>query len=90
MVFAVSSSVAVFLYVKGRVDADAEISKAQKKLAKAQEAIIKQNRILGGEKYQASVSEEVKEAERNKLREYEAEAQQWESSIKQFEGLRVA
>ena len=89
VVFAVSSSAAVFLLVKGRVDIDAEISKAQKKLERASEGVRKQRGILDDEGFKSKVAEELQEVERRKLRDAEAECREFEESIQQFERLKL-
>ena len=89
VVFAISSSAAVFLHVKGRVDIDGEISKASKKLEKAMQGIERQNKILGDQGYKEKVSAELQEVERKKLADLEAEMVAFEETIKQFEGLKV-
>ena len=89
VVYAVSSAAAVFLSVKGRVDFDAEITKAQKKLERANETVKKQRTILDDEGYNSKVSEELQEVERKRLRDSEAEMREFEESIKMFERLKV-
>ncbi|RDL36863.1 Valyl-tRNA synthetase-like protein [Venustampulla echinocandica] len=89
VVFSVSSAAAVFLHVKGRVDIDAEISKATKKLEKAKQGIEKQKKILGDEGYKSKVSEELQGVEERKLKDLEVEAKAFEETIGQFEGLRL-
>ena len=87
--FAVSAEATVFLLVKGRVDIDQEIEKARKKLERANEAVKKQKGILGDEGFQKKVAEELKEVERRKLRDAEAEVGVMEASIQQFEVLKL-
>ena len=87
--FAVSAEATVFLLVKGRVDIDQEIEKAKKKLERANEAVKKQKGILGDEGFQKKVAEELKEVERRKLRDAEAEVGVMEASIQQFEVLKL-
>ncbi|KAL9120281.1 MAG: hypothetical protein Q9187_003160 [Circinaria calcarea] len=89
VVFAVSSSAAVFLLVKGRVDIEAEISKAQKKLERASENVRKQRGILDDEGFRSKVADELQEVERRKLRDAEAECREFEESIQQFERLKL-
>ena len=87
--FPVSSSAAVFLRVKGRVDLDAEIAKATKKLEKTQAAIAKQQKLLADQGYLAKVSAQLQEADRKRLADYESEAKGFEATIRQFEGLKL-
>lgn len=73
------------------MDLDKEIAKAKAKLAKANEVREKQAKIVGemeaegGEK----VSGAVREGEREKLAVAEAEARNWEMSMRQFEELKL-
>lgn len=87
--FSVSASAAVFLHVKGRVDIDAEIAKAVKKLENTKKGIEKQGKILGDKAYQEKVSQELKDIEMGKLRDLEVEKSAFEETIKQFEQLKV-
>ncbi|KAI9757995.1 MAG: Valine--tRNA ligase, mitochondrial [Chaenotheca gracillima] len=89
VVFAVSSSAAVFLHVKGRVDIDAEITKAKSKLQKASEIATRQQKILNDPAYQQKASQELQEQERKKLADSEAEMRNYEESIHQFETLKL-
>jgi valyl-tRNA synthetase len=89
VVFAVSSAAAVFLHVKGRVDIDAEIQKAAKKLEKTKTGIEKQKKILADPAYQQKASEELQEVERKKLGDFETEQRGFEETIKQFETLKL-
>lgn len=85
----VSSSATVFLLVKGRIDIDAEIEKAQRKLGRAAEAVKKHQAILQDEGYHQNVSEELLEAQRQRLRNAEAEVREMEGSVQQFETLKL-
>lgn len=87
--FAVSSSAAVFLLVKGRVDIDAEIEKAKRKMEKASEAVRKQRAILDDPGYRSKVSGELQEMEKRKLKDAEAEVREFEASVAQFEQLKL-
>ncbi|KAI9808401.1 MAG: hypothetical protein M1826_004177 [Phylliscum demangeonii] len=89
VVFAVSSSVAVFLHVKGRVDIDVEIAKAQSKLRKASEGATRQRKIVNDPGYQQKVEPQLQEVEQKKLRDLEAEARNYEESMRQFERLKL-
>ena len=86
---AVSASATVFLLVKGRVDIDQEIEKARKKLERASETVKKQKGILSDEGYRSKVSEELQEVERKKLKDAEAEVREMETSMQQFERLKL-
>ena len=77
------------MHVKGRVDIDAEIQKATKKLDKTKQGIERQQKILGDEGYKEKVSKELQEVEINKLKDLETEKNAFEETIKQFEQLKV-
>jgi valyl-tRNA synthetase len=87
--YPVSTEASTFLYVKGRVDMDAEIAKAQKKLDKANANVQKQEKILNDPSYKEKVSEDVQAVEVKKLAESKQEARSFEETIKQFEQLKV-
>lgn len=89
VIFPVSSSAAVFLHVKGRVDIDAEIAKASKKLENTKKGLEKQKKILSDEGYKVKVSEELQKVEQNKLKDLESEAKAFEETIGQFENLKL-
>ena len=71
------------------MDADAEIAKAQAKLAKAVEGAKRQKKILEDPAYREKVGEELQEVERRKLRDFESECREFEGSIAQFEELKL-
>ncbi|KAI9806976.1 MAG: Valine--tRNA ligase, mitochondrial [Piccolia ochrophora] len=89
VVFAVSSDAAVYLYVKGRVDIDAEISKAKTKLQKASELITRQQKLLNDAGYQQKASAKLQESEKRRLADTEAEVRSYEDSIQHFERLKI-
>lgn len=89
VVFSVSASAAVFLYVKGRVDIDNEISKAAKKLEKTKAGIEKQRKILDDPSYKEKVSKELQEVERKRLADLETEQRGFEETVSQFEKLKL-
>ena len=86
-VFPVSASAAAYVYVKGMVDVDKEIEKAQGKLKRAEEVERKQVKTLG--EVEGKAGEAVVEQERGRLRDLRAEVGALESAIKQFERLNV-
>ncbi|KAI9662360.1 MAG: valine--tRNA ligase [Bathelium mastoideum] len=88
-VFAVSASAAVFLEVKGRVNIDTEITKAQTKMKKAADGATKQRKILDASDFTDRVSEAVKAAEQQKLEDLLVEQRNYERSIEQFERLKL-
>ena len=87
--YPVGTAASVFLYVKGRVDMDAEIAKAQKKLDKATAAVKRQEKTLSDPIYKEKVSPEVQEADQAKLADAKQEAKSYEETIKQFEQLKL-
>ena len=68
---------------------EAEIDKAKAKLSKARESVQRQEKILGMPGYGEKVSEAVREVERQKLKDAEAEVGNYEDTIRQFGGLAV-
>jgi len=87
--FPVSSSLAVYLYVKGRVDIEAEIDKAAKRLSKIQSALEKQKKAVSDPTYLEKVSLTVQNADRKRIAELESEASAFEGTIQQFERLKL-
>ncbi|KAH6998399.1 tRNA synthetases class I-domain-containing protein [Ilyonectria sp. MPI-CAGE-AT-0026] len=87
--YPVSTDAAVFLHVKGLVDLDAEIAKAQKKLDKARANIQKQEKILKDPGYVEKVSAAVQEGDQKRLADAKQELQSFEETIKQFEQLKL-
>lgn len=87
--YPVSTAASVFLHVKGRVDMDAEIVKAQKKLDKAKQSIQRQQKLLADTVYLEKASEAVREADEKKLADAKQELTSFEATIKQFEQLKL-
>ncbi|KAF5008637.1 hypothetical protein FDECE_5100 [Fusarium decemcellulare] len=87
--YPVSTEAAVFLHVKGRVDIDAEIAKAQKKVDKAKSNIQKQEKILNDAAYIEKVSDAVRETDQKRLADAKQELHSFEETIKQFEQLKL-
>lgn len=87
--YPVSTVASVFLHVKGRVDIDAEITKAQKKMAKADAVVQKQEKLLADPKYTDKVSAEVRDADEKKLAEAQQEVRSFEETIKQFGQIKL-
>jgi len=77
------------LHVKGRVDIDGEIQKANKKLDRTQAGIERQKKILNDPAYKEKVSQELQEVEKKKLADLEAEQGAFQETIKQFETLKL-
>jgi valyl-tRNA synthetase len=88
-VFVAGTGAAVFLEVKGKVDVDEEIKKAQTKLKKAAEGATKLKKILADKDFVDKVSPAVLEVEKNKLEELQAQERNYERSIEQFEKLKL-
>lgn len=87
-VYTIGSSATAYLDVKGRIEIDKEITKAQDRLAKANDTIARQKKIMDPE-WEEKVSDVVKDQERSKLRDAETEARNWQASIEQFEKLKL-
>lgn len=87
-VYTIGTSATAYLDVKGRIEPDKEITKAQDRLTKANETITRQKKIMDAE-WEQKVSDAVKEQEREKLRTAELEAKNWEASIAQFEKMKI-
>lgn len=87
--YPVSTQAAVFLHVKGRVDMDAEIAKAQKRVDKAKQNIQRQEKLLGDATYKEKASEAVRESDEKKLADAKQEVTSYEATIKQFEQLKL-
>jgi valyl-tRNA synthetase len=88
-VYTVGSSATAFLDVKGRIEVDKEITKAQDRLKKANETIEKQKKIMDAD-WEEKVSDVVKEQEKEKLKAAEIEGKNWQASIEQFEKLKLS
>lgn len=89
VVNAISSKLAVYLLVKGRVDIEEEIKKAQSKVQKATLGIAKQQKTLNDPKYRLKADRALQQLEEGRLADFEAERSNYEESVKQFERLRT-
>ncbi|KAI0482352.1 tRNA synthetases class I-domain-containing protein [Xylariaceae sp. FL0804] len=87
--FSVSSAAAVFLHVRGRVDPDAEIAKAEAKLTRARTAVTRLEKLVGAPGYRAKSSADVQDNDRRKLADARSEAEGFEGTIRQFEALKL-
>ncbi|KAK6363405.1 hypothetical protein TWF730_000836 [Orbilia blumenaviensis] len=85
----VSGSAVVYLSVKGRVDFDQEIQKAQQKLDKAKDGLTKQEKLLNDKNYLSKANKATQEADGKKLEEFKAQIGTYEESIKAFERLKL-
>ncbi|RDW73974.1 Valyl-tRNA synthetase [Coleophoma crateriformis] len=89
VIFSVSSAAAVFLHVKGRVDIEAEISKAIKKLEKTKMTLEKQKKIVEDPVYQEKANLQLQATDKQKLTDLETEKRGFEETLKQFETLKL-
>lgn len=87
--YPVSTAATVFLHVKGRVDMDAEISKAQKRRDKATQSIQRQEKLLADAVYLEKASDAVREADEKKLADAKQELASFKETIQQFEQLKL-
>jgi valyl-tRNA synthetase len=87
--FPVAADAAVLLHVKGRVDIDAEISKATTKLHRVNNNINSQNQILSTQGYIEKATKEVLEADQRKLIDLEAERDSLQATLEAFERLKL-
>ncbi len=75
--------------MKGRIDIASEVSKISNKIKKASEGVARQRKTLDDPAYQQKVSDELQEVERRKLKDFEAEVQTYQDTLKDLERLRV-
>lgn len=87
-VHTIGSSATAYLDVKGRIEIEKEIIKAQDRLTKANDTITRQKKIMDKE-WEEKVSDVVKALESEKLRAAELEAKNWQASIEQFQSLKL-
>jgi valyl-tRNA synthetase len=88
-VYVASSTVTVFLEVRGRVVVDELLKKTRSKMEKATETVTRQRELLGAEGWTDKVSEAVRDTEATKLKEAEAEERSFAASLAQFEKLKL-
>jgi len=86
---AVSPEINVHLLVKGHVDIDAEISKAQKKLEKIQKSKESIEKIVNSKDYASKANKEAQEQNKTKLDNASAEIEGFEQTIANLERLRL-
>lgn len=87
--FPVSSAVSVFIHVKDRVDLDEEIAKAAKKLERTRAAVQKQRKLINDPAYIEKVAVATQDADKKKLADLESEEAGFETTIQQFERLKL-
>lgn len=85
----VSSIATVLMHVKGKIDLEAEIDKAKKRLQAASASVKKQRGILEGMQGKENVKDTVKEEEKRKLEDGEAEIGILSGMVQRFEVLRL-
>ncbi|KAL8961595.1 MAG: hypothetical protein Q9183_005285 [Haloplaca sp. 2 TL-2023] len=85
----VSAVATVLMHVKGKIDLEAEIEKAKKRLQSASISVKKQRGILEGMQGKENVREVVKEEEKRKLEDGEAEVGILRGVVERFEALRL-
>lgn len=90
VVSVVSPVCSVYLIVKGHVDFDAEIAKAQKKLGKVEGSKGQLEKQISVKDYETKVKAEVREQNQQRLENLEAEISGIKSMIDEFERLKLA
>jgi len=85
----VNAQATAFLMVKGRIDVEAEIEKARRKMERAEETIRAQKTLMAKDAFKAKVTEEAQEAEGRKLANAEKEVEEMEFALKSFETLKM-
>ena len=86
-VYPVSSAVAVFVQIKGKVDADKEVQRLRPKLEASAKAVSEQQKLIGnlGDK----VAQEVKRLEDRKLKDMLSEQAVYQESLEKFTELKL-
>lgn len=87
--YPIGASAAVFLHVKGRVDLDAELDKAAKKLDKTKQAADKQRKLVTGADYVAKVAVATQEADKKRLADLESEEKGFTATIEELKQLKL-
>jgi len=86
-VYPVSSSAAVYLEMKGKIDPNVEIKKLKTKMTKAADAVKEQERLIGN--LAEKVSDEVREKEQANLKDLLNEQRLFEDSLARFEAMKL-
>ena len=89
VVSVVSPTCSVYVIVKGHVDFDAEIKKAQEKISKAENSKVQLEKLISGKDYDAKVRQDVKEANLKRLENFEAEIAGLKQVVGTFERLKL-
>lgn len=87
--YPIGASASVFLHIKGRVDLDAELDKAGKKLEKTKSAADKQRKLVTGADYIAKVAVATQEADRKRLADLESEEKGFAATIEELKQLKL-
>lgn len=89
VVSVISPEVSVYAIVKGHVDFDAEIKKAQDKIAKIEKSKASLEKQISVKDYETKVREEVREANVKRLEGYAAEISGLEAVVETFQKLKL-
>lgn len=89
VVFTVSPDVSVYAIVKGHVDFDAEINKANQKIAKIEKSKASLEKQTSAKDYETKVKAEVREANQKKLEGYVAEISGLQAVVDTFQKLKL-
>lgn len=87
--YPIGASATVYLHIKGRVDLDAELEKAAKKLDKTKQAADKQRKLVTGSDYVAKVAVATQEADRKRLADLESEEKGFAATIEELKQLKL-
>lgn len=89
-IFVVSSSITVLLDVSGKIhDVNAEITKLQQKVKKAEDVVLKQESPIASPGFEGNVSEVVRLTERKRLDDARRAIQNYERTIAQFRNMKI-
>lgn len=89
VVFTVSPEISVYAIVKGHVDFDSEINKANQKIAKIEKSKASLEKQTSAKDYENKVKAEVREANQKKLDGYIAEISGLQAVIDTFQKLQL-
>lgn len=84
----VGAEAAVYLRVSKEVALEQE-EKAKAALAKAQESVLRSQKVMSAPSWKDKVKAEIREQEEKRLRDAESEAARLEEQVKEFEKLRL-
>jgi valyl-tRNA synthetase len=87
--YGATANTTVWLEMKGEVDVDEEIKKAQAKLKKASDSASKQQKLVSADDFQSKVSPAVQQVEKEKLEELQSQVRNYEKSIEMFHALKL-